>query len=202
MGKITALRAGRGRGKRVNVFLAAKEGLRIRQELSEDRIKALAQSDSYQRCYNAALLYLSYRPRSEPELRERLHKRGFDDDSTAKVITRLREQGLVDDAAFARFWTENRDYFRPRSQRLTRLELKRKGVDEEIIDRVVGEIDDEDSARRAAMKKVRSLAGADYQSFRRRLGDYLKRRGFGYGVITRTVEQLWQERNEQVNTEN
>jgi regulatory protein len=150
-------------------------------------------TDQYQRCFNAAVQYLNYRPRSEPELKERLHRRGFNGDSIEAVITRLKEQGLVDDTAFAQFWKDNREYFSPRSQWLTRLELKKKGVAEDIIDKVVSTIDDEDSAYRAATKKAHSLPRADYPSFRRRLGEYLRRRGFSYGVINHTVDRLWQD---------
>jgi regulatory protein len=204
MSKITALRAGRGRGKRINIFLdgrfafsleaevAVKEGLQVEQELSSGEIQKLSRTDDLQRCFSAATRYISYRPRSEPELRERLSRRGFDNDSIEKTLSRLREQGLVDDTAFAQFWTENRDYFSPRSQRLTRLELRRKGVAEEIIDSVVNSIDDEDSAYRAGLKKARSLSHSDYQKFRHRMSNHLKRRGFNYGVINHTVDRLWQ----------
>ncbi len=97
MKKITALRTGRGRGKRVNVFLdgkfafsleaevAMKEDLQVEQDLSADQIEALARSDHFHRCLNAAAHYLSYRPRSESELRERLLQRGFDGDSVEAV---------------------------------------------------------------------------------------------------------------------
>ena len=81
---------------------------------------------------------------------------------------------------------------------MTRLELRRKGVSEEIIDRVINNINDEDSAYRAGLKKARSLSGSDYPRFRRRLGDHLKRRGFSYGVINHTVARLWQEQDNQV----
>jgi len=204
MSKITALRAGT-RGKRVNVFLdgkfsfsleaevAVKEGLQIGQELSANQIGAIARSDHFHRCLNVAARYLSYRPRSEFELRERLHQRGFDDDCIEAVLTKLKEQGLVDDMAFAQFWRDNRESFNPRSQWLTKLELRRKGVASDIIDQVVETIDDDDSAYRAAQGKARSLPLSDYQSFRRRLGEYLKRRGFGYRAIYHTVERLWQE---------
>ncbi len=205
MRRITALRVGRSRKKRVNVSLndrsafsleaevAVKEGLQVGQELSASQIEALARSDHYHRCLNAAAHYLSYRPRSEFELRERLHQRGFDGDSVEAVLVKLKEQGLVDDMAFAQFWKDNRESFSPRSQWLTKLELRRKGIANNIIDQVVDNIDEEDSAYRAALSKARSLTLSDYQSFRRRLGDYLKRRGFGYGVINNTTERLWQE---------
>ena len=205
MKKITALRVGRGRRKRVNVFLdgkfafsleaevAVKEGLQVGQELSANQIEALTRSDHFHRCLNAAAHYLSYRPRSEFELRERLHQRGFEGDSVEAVLAKLKEQGLVDDTAFAQFWKDNRESFSPRSQWLTKLELRQKGVASDIIDRVVDDIDNDDSAYRAALSKARSLPLADYESFRRRLGEYLKRRGFGYGVINHTLERLWQE---------
>ena len=71
--------------------------------------------------------------------------------------------------------------------------LRQKGVANDIIDQVVAQVSDEDSAYRAALAKARRLSRSDYQSFRRRLSDYLKRRGFGYGVIKHTVERVWQE---------
>ncbi|MBE9512604.1 MAG: RecX family transcriptional regulator [Chloroflexi bacterium] len=205
MKKVTALRLGRGRGKRVNIYLddrfafsleaevAVREGLKVGQELATDQIEALARLDSVQRCLNVATRYLSYRPRSESELRERLCQRGFDSDSVEVVLGRLREQGLVNDVDFAQFWQDNRQSFSPRSRWLTRLELRRKGVAEEIIDQVVSAASDDDSAYRAALGRARRLPVSDYQGFRRRLGGYLKRRGFSYGVINNTVEQLWQQ---------
>ncbi len=205
MSKITALRVGRGRGKRVNVFLdgkfafsletevAVKEGLQIGQELAANQIGAIARSDHFHRCLNVAAHYLSYRPRSESELKERLHQRGFDGNSIEAVLTKLKELELVDDMTFAQFWKDNRESFSPRSQWLTKLELKRKGVAGDIIDQVVDAIDDNDSAYRAAQSKARNLPLFDYQLFQRRLGEYLKRRGFSYRIILHTVERLWQE---------
>jgi regulatory protein len=204
--KITALRASRGRGKRVRVFMdgrfafsleaevALKEGLKVGQELYTGQIDALTRANQCQRCLDAAAGYLSYRPRSEYELRKRLLKRGFDDDSIEAVLAKLKGQGLIDDGDFARFWKENRQSFSPRSQWLTRLELKQKGVPNEIIEQVASTIDDADNAYKAATRRARSLMVSDYRSFRRRLGEYLKRRGFGYGVINKTIERLWQER--------
>lgn len=206
MSRITAIRDQKGRGKRVNVFLdgkfafsleaevALREGLQIDQELSASQIEAMVKSDYFHRCLNAAFHYLNYRPRSESEIRRRLQRRGFDSDSIEAVIIRLKEQGLVDDAAFAQFWKENRQSFSPRSQWLTRLELRQKGVADDITEQVVGSIDDIDSAYRAALSKARSLPVSDYQSFRRRLGEYLRRRGFGYEAINLTIGRIWQER--------
>jgi regulatory protein len=205
MSKITRLAAGKSREKRVNVYLdgkfacsllaevALKDGLKVGQELSEAELEVLTGADRYQRCLNAAIRYLGYRPRSEAETRQRLQKHGFDTDCTEKALARLKEQGLVDDTAFARFWKDNRESFSPRSRRLTKLELQRKGLNSDIIEQVIGEVDDNDSAYRAALGKARRLSPSDYQVFRRRLGEHLGRRGFGYDVINETVARVWKE---------
>ncbi|MBI2831274.1 MAG: RecX family transcriptional regulator [Chloroflexi bacterium] len=203
MSKITAIRAGRGRRVRIcldgrqalglEAEVAAKHGLQVGQELSEKRMEELTHSNSFQRCLNAATRYLGYRPRSESELRDRLHRRGFDDGDIDNVINRLKEQGLVDDRAFAEFWKENRQEFSPRSQRLTGLELRQKGIEPDIIKQMVDTVDDTENAYRAALSKARSLSQYDYQGFSRRLGGYLKRRGFSYAVVDHTIERLWRE---------
>ncbi len=205
MSKITRLTAGKSRKKRVNVFIdgkfsfsllaevAVKEALKVGQELSDIQIEALAGTDRYQRCLNAATRYLGYRPRSESEVRQRLQQHGFDSHCTEKTLAKLKEQGLVDDTAFARFWKENRESFSPRSRWLTRLELQRKGLDGDTIEQVVDEVDDSDSAYRAALSRANRLSPSDYQSFRRRLGEHLGRRGFRYDVIKDTVERVWNE---------
>ncbi|MBI4181204.1 MAG: RecX family transcriptional regulator [Chloroflexi bacterium] len=208
MSKITALRTGRGQGNRINRLLegksafgldaevTSKEGLKVGQAPSADRIEALTQSDHFHRYFKTAIQYLSYRPRSESELRERLQRRGVNGALQEAIITKLKEQRLVDDIAFAQFWKDNRESFSPRSRWLTKLELRRKGVADDTIDQVVKAIDDDESAYRAAQNKAPSLAKSDYQGFRRRLGEYLKRRGFSYEVINHTIEQLWQEQKD------
>ncbi len=209
MSKITALRAaGRSRrsgGRRTKVFLdgqpaltleimaVVNQGLYVGQELSADELEELTREGRFYHCLNAATRFLSYRPRSESELRKRLTQHGFQNATIEAVINRLKEQSLVDDVAFARFWKENRETFSPRSQWLTGLELRRKGVSEDIISMVVSDVDDDDSAYRAASSRGRRLPMSEYPIFRRRLGDFLKRRGFSYGVIARTVQRLWQE---------
>ncbi|HEX79381.1 MAG TPA: regulatory protein RecX [Dehalococcoidia bacterium] len=207
MVKIIALRLGKGRNKKASILLdgkpslklepevAVKEGLKVGDELSDNRIAELNRASHHQSCYDAALRYLDYRPRSEYEIRQRLYQHGFDGDSIKAAISRLKEQGLIDDGDFASFWRDNRQSFSPRSRWLVSLELKQKKVPEEVIEQVVSTIDDAENAYSVAQTKARSLANCDdYQSFRRRLGDHLKRRGFGYGVIIKTVERLWQER--------
>ncbi len=205
MKTVTALKEQRRKRQRINVYLDGafafsvprdiieRSGVQVGQALSTSQIEELTRGDLWRRCHDAALLFLSYRPRSEMELKDRLRRRGFSDEILQEVVSWLRGQGLVDDLAFAEFWRDNRESFSPRSQYLLRLELWRKGVDQEVIAQVLQGLDEDESAYQAARKKVRRQVTADYQWFRRRVGEYLKRRGFGFRVINHTLERLWEE---------
>jgi regulatory protein len=205
MPKITGMKKAKGREKRVNVYLdgkfaikllaetALKEGLTIGHEITASQLEKLTGLDRSQQCYNAAVRFLAYRPRSEAEIRQRLQRHVYDVEHIDQTLAKLKEQGLVDDIAFARFWRENRETFSPRSRRLTKMELRRKGLSSDVIEQVISEIDEKDSAYRAAINRARRLSLADYQVFRQRLGSYLGRRGFNYGIIKETTERVWQE---------
>ena len=145
-------------------------------------------------CLDAALHYLSYRPRSEAEVRVRLRNRGFSDDMVGKVMSRLKERGLIDDVAFACFWRDNRLSFSPRSRRLIKSELRRKGVADEIVEETISGLDDESQAYEAGKKKARVLTVLDYNEFYRRMFNHLKWRGFSYGDIDRAIARLWEEK--------
>ena len=154
----------------------------------------MSDSSSLQRCLHAAYRYLSYRPRSEAEIRHRLHQRGFADDLTEKAIAKLKEQNVSDDFGFAQFWKDNRLSFRPKSKRLIKKELRDKKVSSEIIDQVTKDIDDEEIAYRLGSSRLPALAHLDYPNFYRRLSSYLAYRGFSYQVIRGTVARLWREK--------
>ncbi len=156
----------------------------------------MVDSNSIQDCLNAAYHYLSYRPRSEGEIRQWLHRHGFASEVAEHTIIKLREQNLSDDFAFARFWKENRLSFRPKSKRLIKKELRDKKVAAEIIEQVTEDIDDEAIAYKLGSNRISTLTHLDYPDFYRRLSSYLAYRGFGYEVIKHTAALIWREKEE------
>ena len=126
-------------------------------------------------------------------MREALRKRCFEDDVVDETLARLIDLKLVDDSEFARTYAELRDRSSPRSRRLIAAELRAKGVGRAILEEPLIEIDEADAAYRAAERRARSLATADFADFRRRLGDHLLRRGFSFEVARQTVGRLWSE---------
>ena len=147
---------------------------------------------SYIKAKNAALRLLSYRSRSEKEAQRRLEGR-FTQEAVDRTLSDLRHQGLLDDAAFAKEWREQRERFRPRGPAVIRQELQKLGVDREIIREALSDFDASANAYQAGSKYASKLSVENANDFRRRLGGFLHRKGFEGDVLGQTVEQLWRE---------
>jgi len=152
--------------------------------------------DPLQRCLDSAYRYLSYRPRSEAEIRQCLKRHSFDSEVVEKTIAKLKEQNLIDDAAFAQFWKSNRLSFKPRSKRLIIKELKDKKIAPEVIEQVTQDIDDEANAYKLGSSRMHTLGELNYLDFYRRLSSYLSYRGFSYAVIRQILSRLWEEKKQ------
>lgn len=204
MKTITSIEANKRKGESASIFLdglfafslgrdvVEENGLYPGQALSDSQVEELASTDINGKCLYAALRLLRYRPRSEAEIRNRLSRR-FNTETIEGVIFRLRARQMIDDAAFAAFWREERDSFSPRGRQLLKMELRHKGVDSEIINDALAGINDDENAYRAAQRRIHALGKEDYETFRRKMGAFLRRRGFSYEVVKRTTERLWQE---------
>ncbi len=210
-GTITSLKFQKQTADRVNVYLdgtyvlalPALEAARLRvgQHLDDTEIAQLRALDIRQKAYDRALHYLSYRPRSAAELRRNLVEADFDPDTVEETLARLAEQGYLDDAEFARFWVENRQRFRPKGERALRQELRQRGLDADTIAGALERLDTAEAAYRAAQpraERLAQLAQVDPTSFRRKLSDFLLRRGFDYDVIAEAVARLLRELSQDI----
>jgi regulatory protein len=190
----------------VNVYLDGKYSLSlarilaarlaIGQEVDDALLAQLKAQDEAEKAYERALKFLGPRPRSEAEVLRRLKEHGVEPALIEAVAARLKQAGLINDAAFASYWVENRVTFRPRSRRLIRAELKQKGVDEETARAALEAADDDNAAYTLATQRARRLKDLPYEEFRRKLGDFLARRGFDYDVIGEVAERVWREMGE------
>lgn len=204
---VTAIETQKNNRERVNVYLdghfafgasalvIAAHHVVVGRDLSADEIAALEGDDSAERAYNAALNFLSYRPRSTSEIRDYFRRKAVEPQTVDAVIERLRRVNLVDDKAFARFWVENRQNFRPRGARALRVELRQKGLETDTIEQALESIGDENEiALDAGRKKMGSYRTLDDRAFITRMIGFLQRRGFDYGVASRSARFLLEER--------
>jgi regulatory protein len=201
--KITALKINRRRKNLVDVYLDGTKkiqlgksvayDLQIGQTLSADQIEELKERHLEQQLFLKAVDLVSRRPRSEGEIRVRFTKMKANSEIQEKVIVRLREARMLDDLAFANAWVENRLTFRPRSAWALSFELRKKGVSQELIEQVLEGFNEENAAYKAALIGSRKFRNLSNNNFRKRLGAYLKRRGFRYHIISPVLDRVWQE---------
>ncbi len=153
------------------------------------------------RALEIAVGFLGTRPRTRWELERRLRRAGADEVVIASATERLAELGYLDDAAFARWWGEQRDRHAPRGRRLLEAELRQRGVPRDVIEayREVHAAPDrvpEDEglpgseAERAAEALEKHLRGRPMPTDQRaiqRIGTYLMRRGFDPDTVRTAI---------------
>lgn len=203
MKKITALQVQKKNPNRVNIHLDGEFAfglaritaawLKVGDTLSDEKIASLQAEDSHERALQQALLFLSYRVRSEKEIRQNLLKHEYPEDAIEATLEKLRASNLANDPEFARVWVENRNTFRPRSRRAVTMELRQKGLDDETVQAAVSNMDEDALAYESALKRANRLKGQEWGEFRKKLSEYLARRGFPYSVIAPVVTRIWNE---------
>lgn len=147
----------------------------------------MSSSDERKHALARAYRLLSVRGRSEEEIRQGLRRAGFTDSTVDEVADQLREQGYLDDRAFAADWTQSRMQSRPRGRMLIERELRAKGVGDDDAAAATSGIDDDATAVALATRRARLMRGLDRETFVRRLSNYLRTRGFSGETVARAV---------------
>lgn len=149
--------------------------------------------------YLRVLHYLQYRPRSEKEIRDYLKKKlahQEEDGLIDLIIHKLKQQKFLNDKEFAKMWVRSRTSYKPKGERLVRMELKHKGISEDIIEEIFQTEDvrvqtDEQLAKEILEKKKKKYAEMDRQERFSKAGSMLARRGFGLDTIKKAIDQVF-----------
>jgi regulatory protein len=172
-------------------------GLRTGDEVSPDLLGRIQQMEEQLGAKTAALHFMSVRPRTEREVRDKLREKEFGDGEIARVIADLKSTSLLNDAEFARLFIRNAITLKPTGSALLKRKLFLLGVDkgtvEEALTEVLGGVDQRGEAARAAATFLKKAAGgrrkADPEKLRRTLTAFLLRRGFAWDVVRPVVMQ-------------
>jgi regulatory protein len=155
---------------------------------------AIALEGARLQSYDRALNMLAFRARSSSELARSLIRKGEEKAHVDWAIARLQEQGLLDDAAFARAFTRSRVVGGKQSRRRVEQELARKGVARSVAGEAIDDVFEDEAVdqrsivEEAARKKLRSLAGLEPAVQRRRLYAFLARRGYDLDDIRAAID--------------
>lgn len=173
-------------------LLVMQRGLKRGDALDDAAVRELEGLAVAEKATEAALNFVSYRPRSEREVRDRLRQRAYPPAAIDYAIEKMRGWRYLDDKGFAEFWVESRIEHAPRGRRALASELHAKGVDRSVVSDVLDnvEFDESSAALELAQKRLRSLAGLDPETRKRRLSAYLARRGYGWDVVGPVLRQV------------
>jgi regulatory protein len=173
--------------------VVADNGLRKGDTADERLLTRLRAADEFVRAYRIALRFLSYRPRSESEIRSRLEREELLPETTEQIIEKLRDEGQLDDKRFAEMYAESKMLKKPIGAHRLRRELRQKGLNDTIIRDVVQSYCSEETelnhARFLAEKKLAADRSDDPLKRKRRLADHLMRQGFGWDVVKRVMDE-------------
>ena len=203
-GRITSIEPQQRDDARMNIHLDGKfafglhvdvvlnHRLSIDTHLSAEDIAQLLAEDEVKKAITAALNLIAFRPRASGELQRKLREKGYPPEAAEAAINRMRDLGYLNDATFADRWIENRQEHRPRSRRMLTQELRQKGIDADTIEAALEEteIDEFGDALDLARKKASSMQDLDTPTRHRRLSGFLSRRGYGFDVIRKVLEEI------------
>jgi regulatory protein len=204
---ITKIKILRGRRHRYSVHLdgvpalelsdwtIGKLGLRTGDDLDEHTIENIKSTEAETQAKNNAVNYLSYRQRSSKEIVDHLMKKGFARACAENVTRQLQSARMINDLEFARAFVRDRLKRKPTGQALLRMQLLAKGIPSSMADAVLADLispqNQQASALQAAMRKIQltssSKRNLDDEKRKKRLLDFLLRRGFSYEIALKTI---------------
>jgi regulatory protein len=175
-----------------------RSGLRVGDEISDKKVRFMHRVDTLLSAKNTALRFLSYRPRTEREVRDNLREKEFGDEEIGAVMEDLKKTGLLNDAEFARLYVRSTLSGRPVGKMILRKKMLLLGLDSPTVDAALeqtfADLNQEEMAMEAALKFVRRTgklgSPMDRRKLRERVTGFLARRGFPWDVVHTVIRRL------------
>lgn len=172
--------------------------LRLRKgmEVDKEQLDYILEQEEINACKAFGLKLLGHKARNEYEIKDKMTKKGFDEEAIRKAMKYLKEQKYINDEEYARSYVKDKVNIRKLGYVRIKNELYQKRIDSEIIEDTLGElIDMEDEYRRAlelAEKKMNTTyKNDDTQAAYRKLGGFLQRRGYSMDTTLKVLNKIF-----------
>lgn len=169
------------------LYFKLKEG----EEIPTATYEYIMDTTLYIKAQDAAIRYLGYKMRTEKEIAVKLREYEYPEDIIWRVTEFLKKYEYVNDEEYCRKYIKETMKLRPKGKFLIKMELKERGIKEEVIDEALeeAEIDEQPLAEALLERKYEDFANMDRKELSRVYG-FLQRKGFSYGVIKAAVASL------------
>jgi len=174
---------------KIDAEIFLRSGLKPGDMLTDGELHELIRASDERRAREKALYLLEHRSHSKKELTEKIARTAASRPAAQAAADRMEELGLLNDEAYARDLA--RDLFTRKRYGAMRVkqELKRKGIDGELIDELLEQYGGEE----AALENIRAVLDKKYAGWeedektRRRAFAALQRLGYSYGLIRQAM---------------
>ncbi len=189
--KITNIKQAVKNPERANIFVDGKYEfsldvtqlldlkLKVGQKITAEQLSEFKKLSEFGKLYQRTLEWVLARPRSEKETSDYLYKKIYekklDKEYIRKIIEKLEKKKYLNDEAFAKWYVENRFVKKGISKKRLSLELAKKGISREIVERVL-----KDSGRDEKEEILKIIAKKRARYDDDKLIQYLGRQGFSY----------------------
>ena len=172
-------------------------GLRTNDEITQESIDEIKRFDEYQYAKKAALDSLSYRIRSRKEVKDKLKEKKISQSNIEKTLAHLEKLGLLNDEEFARLLVQSKTGKNPAGKNVIKQKLFQKGISKEISEKVLDELYTESNEKKLILdvfnKYKPKLKGLDEYKRRKKMFEYLARKGFDFDLINEFLNEKFKE---------
>jgi len=203
MGKITKIEQQKKKKNRVNIYIDGEFALGLykdtvikyhlyeNKEITPEEISSIKKFEEFSDAKEKVLNFISYRERSRKEIKDYLSNKGISQVIINKVLNDLENAGLVDDRKFALAWIKNRNKINPKGNFVLKMELTEKGIEENEIEKLLGDVDEKENARKVIKKAVKKYG--EKISAKKKILEYIQRRGFSINIAIEVLDELYSE---------
>lgn len=200
--KITKLEVQKKNKNRVNLYLneefycglaleaVVKYNLKVGQEIEEQKLEFLQTDSEKEIAQNKAISYISKYQKTEKELKDYLIKKGFDEEIVFEVIKKLKEYSFVDDDIYAKNFIKSKS--KRSGKRKLSFELKKRGIDENLINENIKEYADDSETILPLCEKYLKNKPRDYKT-KQKAYRFLSSRGFVSEDIISALNKYFKE---------
>lgn len=208
--KITNIEKQKNNNKRFNIYLDNEYAfsvhedvivsyrLLVNKEVDEEELMKIIIAEEENKIWQKALRYLSYKSRTEAEVKKYLQKNSYELALIEIILTKLKEHNMLNDDAYAKQFVSQRVNFNPKGKKLLAFEMKSKGIDSLTIQNALEAYDQDQEyqiAKELVEKKLKQLVKEDWQQTKAKIGIFLQRKGFSYEVIMKVINDIREQFN-------
>lgn len=199
---ITKIARQKNNNERYNLYLDEKyafsldEAVLIKYQLSKGKVieeftlDEIVFDDEVRKAFNKAINFLSYRMRSEHEVKQKLLQNEFGEAVILEAIRKLYEFGFLNDESFTKALVATQKKNSKKGPAAIRQELKKKGIEKDLQEEVLAAYSEEEQlaiARTITEKLINQNQQKTPRQVKQKVQDALQRKGYNFSIVSQAI---------------